>query len=50
MAKRKRKGKIPPELEAELDRRYRETTRLLEERIAYHRLMLAEEQAAKKAS
>jgi len=42
MAKRKKRT-LPPELLAEWDERSRETTRLLEERIAYHRAKLAEE-------
>jgi len=47
MANRKRKGRIPPELHAELDERCRQTSRLLEERIAYHRAKLAEERERK---
>ena len=46
MAKRKRKT-LPPELLAEWDERSRETTRLLEERIAYHRAKIAEERDRK---
>jgi len=42
MAKRK-KTTLPPELLAEWDERSRETTRILEERIAYHRAKIAEE-------
>ena len=49
MAKKKRK-KLPPEFGDALDERHRETLRLLDKRIAYHRAKLAEEQAAKKAS
>ena len=40
MAKRKN---VPPEDLAEEEARYAATTRLLEERIAYHRMKLAEE-------
>ena len=49
MAKeKKRRGtSLPPELLAEWDERYAETTRLLEERIAYHRAKLAEERERK---
>jgi len=43
MANRRRRGKIPPELHAELDERCRQTTRLLQERITFHRAKLAEE-------
>jgi hypothetical protein len=39
----KRKKKPTPEERAERERRYNETTRLLEERIAYHRAKIAEE-------
>jgi len=46
MAKRKKRT-LPPELLAEWDERSRETTRLLEERIAYHRAKLAEERERK---
>jgi hypothetical protein len=46
MAKRKKRT-LPPELLAEWDERSRETTRLLEERIAYHRAKLAEERGRK---
>lgn len=42
MAERKKKT-LPPELLAEWDERSRETTRLLEDRIAYHRAKIAEE-------
>ena len=42
MAKRKRTT-LPPEILAEWDERSRETTQLLEERIAYHRAKIAEE-------
>jgi hypothetical protein len=42
MAKRKKRT-LPPELLAEWDERSRETTRLLKQRIAYHRAKLAEE-------
>ena len=45
MAKRKKRQTLPRELLAEWDERSRETTRLLEERIAYHRAKLAEERA-----
>lgn len=41
MARKKRR--LSPEARTELDRRYEETTRLLEERIAYHRAKLQEE-------
>lgn len=41
---RKRKKRRSPESE-ELDRRYEETSRLLEERIAYHRTLIAREKA-----
>jgi len=47
MANRRRRGKIPPELHAELDERCRQTTRLLQERITYHRAKLAEERERK---
>ena len=43
----KRKKRIPPEVRAEEEARYAETTRLLEERIAYHRAKLAEERERK---
>ena len=43
MAKRKKRRTLPPELLTDWDKRSRETTRLLEERIAYHRAKLAEE-------
>jgi len=43
----KRKKRLPPEVRAELDARYEATTRLLEERIAYHRAKLAEEREPK---
>jgi hypothetical protein len=46
MAKRKKRA-LPPELLAEWDERSRETTRLLEERIAYHSAKLAEERERK---
>jgi hypothetical protein len=49
MAKRKKKETIPPELQAELDARYDETTRRLEERIAYHRAKIAEERERKQS-
>jgi len=39
----KRKKRVPPEVRAEEEARYAETTRLLQERIAYHRAKLAEE-------
>lgn len=45
MAKR-RKIQITPEEQA----RYEETTRLLEERIAYHRAKIAEERARREQS
>jgi hypothetical protein len=41
---RKRKKRRSRESE-ELDRRYEETSRLLEERIAYHRALIAQEKA-----
>lgn len=44
MAKRKRRG-ISREESAELDARYERTSRLLEERIAYHTAKIAEEKA-----
>jgi hypothetical protein len=47
MAKRKRTT-LSPEVLAEWDERSRETTRLLEERIAYHRARLAEERERKR--
>lgn len=47
MAKRKKRA-LPPELLAEWDERSRETTRLLEERIAYHSSKLAEEKERRK--
>jgi hypothetical protein len=50
MAKKKRKKKLPPELGQAFDERSRETLRRLQERIAYHRAKLAEEQAARQAS
>jgi hypothetical protein len=43
MEGKKRPRRLDPEVRAELDARYVETTRLLEERIAYHRQKLAEE-------
>lgn len=44
MEERKRNRRRPdPAVRAELDRRYDETTKLLEERIAYHRAKIAEE-------
>jgi len=46
MAKRKKRT-LPPELLAEWDERSRETTRLLEERMTYHRAKLAEERVRK---
>ena len=48
MKKRKRR-RIDPEVRAELERRYEETTRLLEERIAYHRAKMVEERAVAEA-
>ena len=39
----KRKKRVPPEVRAEEEARYAATTRLLEERIAYHRAKIAEE-------
>ena len=39
----KKRKRISPEARAELDASYEHTTRLLEERIAYHRRKLAEE-------
>lgn len=44
MAKKKR---VPPEVRAEEEARYEETTRLLLERIAYHGAKLAEERERK---
>jgi type VI protein secretion system component VasK len=41
---KKRKKRRSPESE-ELDRRYEETSRLLEERMAYHRALIAKEKA-----
>ena len=46
MAKKKRSKRLT-ELLAGHDKRFAETTRLLEERIAYHRAKLAEERAAR---
>ena len=46
MAKKKRSKRLT-ELLAAHEKRYAETTRLLEERIAYHRAKLAEERAAR---
>ncbi|MBA2642516.1 MAG: hypothetical protein H0U82_06270 [Actinobacteria bacterium] len=43
----KRKKRVPPEVRAEEEARYAETTRLLEERIAYHRAKIAEERERK---
>jgi hypothetical protein len=43
----KKRKKIPPELLAEHEKRYAETTRLLEERLAYHRAKREEERAAR---
>jgi len=43
----KRKKRVPPEVRAEEEARYEETTRLLLERIAYHRAKLAEERERK---
>ena len=43
----KRKKRIPPEVRAEEEARYAETTRLLEERIAYHRAKIAAERERK---
>jgi len=40
---KKRKRRSPNS--EELDRRYEETSRLLEERIAYHRALIAREKA-----
>jgi hypothetical protein len=45
MAQRKRKPLMSPEERAERQRRFDETTKLLEERIAYHRAKSAEERA-----
>jgi hypothetical protein len=50
VAKKRKKRKLPPELGQALDERHQETMRLLEERIAYHRAKLAEEQAARPTS
>jgi hypothetical protein len=44
MMERKRKKRRSPNSE-ELDRRLEETSRLLEERIAYHRALIAKEKA-----
>ena len=41
---KKRKKRRTPNSE-EVDRRYEETSRLLEERIAYHRGLIAQEKA-----
>jgi hypothetical protein len=41
---KKRKKRRSPESE-ELDRRFEETSRLLEERMAYHRALIAKEKA-----
>jgi hypothetical protein len=41
---KKRKKRRSPESE-ELDRRYEETSRLLEARIAYHQALIAQEKA-----
>jgi type VI protein secretion system component VasK len=41
---RKRKKRRSPNSE-ELDRRFEETSRLLEQRIAYHRALIAQEKA-----
>ncbi len=49
MAKRKKKT-LPPELLAEWDERSRETTRLFEERIAYHRAKIAAERERRRRS
>jgi hypothetical protein len=46
MAKKKRSQRLT-ELLAEHEKRYAETTRLLEERLAYHRARRAEERAGK---
>lgn len=43
----KRKKRVPPEVRAEEEARYAETTRLLQERIAYHRAKIAEERERK---
>jgi hypothetical protein len=43
MARRRNKPLMTPEERAEYERRYDETTRLLEERIAYHRARVEEE-------
>jgi hypothetical protein len=45
----KRKKKETPEERAEREARWDRTTRMLEERIAYHEAKLQEERAAKKA-
>ena len=45
MAKRKRSRRISDEERRLLDAQYEETTRLLEERIAYHRAKIAKERA-----
>lgn len=45
MAKRGRKTRMTPEEEARWQAEYDERTRLLEERIAYHRARTAQEQA-----
>lgn len=45
MAQRKRSRKISEEERRRLDAQFEETTRLLEDRIAYHRSKIAEERA-----
>lgn len=48
----RKRRRLDPAVRAELEARYRETTQLLEERIAFHRAKLAEERerAAKRAA
>jgi hypothetical protein len=43
---KKKRTKLDPEFEAKLDASLESTTKLLEDRIAYHRAKMAEEQAA----
>jgi hypothetical protein len=46
----KRKKRLSREERAEREARYRETVRMLEERIAYHQAKMREEEAAKAGS
>lgn len=48
MAKRKRR--TPPEARADEEARYAETTRLLQDRIAYHGAKIAEEKERSRRS